>query len=486
MLPWMAAAKYPLDTRSTATHSTSAVFIMASIPAVSPTTPRVSNRPMARSDGIWASYPSSSRGLPAMAATGRLGLAKMIDLTLPRETALAVSSPISTASSTVARSPPRETATSPPPRRITPFTRTSVAFTIASMASKMGTNPSASMTPAASLAMPLLPSLVPLASAVQPGDHRRPGAPDRPVLQHPGRPVAGAAAGQEGQGPQLAVGLGLPGVFLPEGQHLVGAPGRQQVEHTAVPGVVTGVLEAVLGRLDPALDQPRGQAGHGHEGDPTAQLPGGQGGRLGDPAQVARGRVQVAGDERDRARPVGVDQLAGDQRAGVDREAVVAGPTGLEAHVLGLAGPGLGQLDVDAQVVVEGAVVVGVPVLVDMVAAGVGVDLELVPEHGEPLGREDHEGVRAGRAQVPAGLPGRVGQQLPARGRLGRQQVRHPRDQGRPDDRHPRTPVTSGPRSWGGAGRRRRARGPSRAGPDGAGPGWPGPTRSRRCRCRWW
>src|SRR5918992_737570 len=52
MLPWMAAAKYPLDTRSTATHSTSAVFIMASIPAVSPTTPRVSNRPMARSDGM--------------------------------------------------------------------------------------------------------------------------------------------------------------------------------------------------------------------------------------------------------------------------------------------------------------------------------------------------------------------------------------------------------------------------------------------------
>src|SRR5918993_613137 len=445
MLPWMAAAKYPLDTRSTATHSTSAVFIMASIPAVSPTTPRVSNRPMARSDGIWASYPSSSRGLPAMAATGRLGLAKMIDLTLPRETALAVSSPISTASSTVARSPPRATATSPPPRRITPFTRTSVAFTIASMASKMGTNPSASMNPAASLAMPLLPLV--LSGAVQPGDDRRPGAPDGPVLQHPGRAVAGPAAGQEGQGPQLAVGLGLPGVLLAQGQHVLEAAGGEQVEHPAVPGVVAGVLEAVLGRLDPALDQPRGQPGHGHEGDPPAELAGGQGSRLGDPAQVARGRVQVAGDERDRPGAVGVDQPAGDHGAGVDREAVVAGPAGLEPHVLGLAGPGLGQLDVDAQVVVEGAVVVGVPVLVDVTAARVGIDLELVAEHGEPLGRQDHEGVRPGRPEVLAGLPGRVGQQLPARRRLGRQQVRHPGDQRRPDHGHERAPVIGRGRS---------------------------------------
>jgi hypothetical protein len=64
---------------------------------------------------------------------------------------------------------------------------------------------------------------------------------------------------------------------------------------------VAGVLEAVLGRLDPALDEARGQARDGHEGDPPAELARRPRRRLGDPAEVAGGGVQVAGDQRDRA-----------------------------------------------------------------------------------------------------------------------------------------------------------------------------------------
>ena len=214
----------------------------------------------------------------------------------------------------------------PPPRRCrrragsTPRTSTSVAFTIASTASKIGTKPSASMNPTA----PAITS-----SSLAPPHDRRPRPPDRPVGQHLARAVDRAAAGQERVRPELAVHL-RPRARTPAASAPTSVAGPDGVEHLAVPAVVLGVGEPVLGGGDPARDQPRRQPADRDHRHPPVRRP--RAPRPGPPRPSPTGRRRGCRTPWPSARPGRVEQPGRGDGAGVDREPVVAGAAGLQAR----------------------------------------------------------------------------------------------------------------------------------------------------------
>ena len=141
--------------------------------------------------------------------------------------------------------------------------------------------------------------------------------------------------------------------------------------------------------------------------------------------------VEVARDQGPAALPVRVQQPRRDDRAGVDGEALVERAAGLHAGGVDRVGPAVGEVGVDREVVVEVPVVVAVPVLVGPPSPQPGVALHLVPEHGEPLRREQQHGVDAGGAQAVADGACGARQLGPARGGVAGEEMGHGGDERR-------------------------------------------------------